>query len=206
MEMGDWRVIDPAASRILPVPVIWCPGLWLPEVFSKPDAKTHRRRHEASHTASDIAVPSGSTAQQPKAKTQRRRRVYQAFDTDSDPELPSVPTDPKATTQRRSHEASHPASHVRAPSGSMAQQPKAKKQRSHPEASQSPQYWPPDALPENMTPDEVLPPAGSVTIVDVKARIERLCVTLAQIQEQQNLAIGELNKIKDMCQLLEAGQ
>ncbi|XP_069617890.1 serine/arginine repetitive matrix protein 2-like [Ranitomeya imitator] len=178
----------------------------LPSVPTDPKATTQRRSHEASHPASHVRAPSGSTAQQPKAKT--KRRSHEASHPASHVRAPSGSTaeQPKAKTQRRSHEASHPASHVRAPSGSTAEQPKAKKQRSHPEASQSPQYWPPDALPENMTPDEVLPPAGSVTIVDVKARIERLCVTLAQIQEQQNLAIGELIKIKDMCQLLEAGQ
>ncbi|XP_077146298.1 uncharacterized protein LOC143807995 isoform X4 [Ranitomeya variabilis] len=75
---------------------------------------------------------------------------------------------------------------------------------------ESAQYWPPHSLPvfspsENMSPDEVLPPAGSVTIEGLEAGIERLLYTLARIQEQQNVAMGELQKLRDMCQQLEAG-
>ncbi|XP_069610676.1 anion exchange protein 3-like [Ranitomeya imitator] len=179
------------------------------------EAKTQRRRHEASHTASAVPVPSGSTPPDPKAKTQRRR--HEASHTASAVPVPSssTPPDPKAKTQRRrrQHEAfdTDSDSETKVPYVSMPPHPKAKTQRRHHEASQSAQYWPPDALPgfspsENMSPDEVLPPAGSVTILDLKTRIERLCETVAQIQEQQNVAIGELQKIRDMCQQLEAGQ
>ncbi|XP_077146297.1 uncharacterized protein LOC143807995 isoform X3 [Ranitomeya variabilis] len=124
--------------------------------------------------------------------------------------------DGEAKTQRRRHEASHTASDPAVPSGSMPQHPTAHSHGRRHDGSpcgttpESAQYWPPHSLPvfspsENMSPDEVLPPAGSVTIEGLEAGIERLLYTLARIQEQQNVAMGELQKLRDMCQQLEAG-